>query len=32
VLTGREDARIDAAMSAATRAHADLAKVKRFWQ
>jgi len=32
VLTGREDGRIDAAMSEATRAHADLARVKPFWR
>jgi triphosphatase len=31
VLTGREDARMDAAMSAATHAHADLARIKPFW-
>jgi hypothetical protein len=31
LLTGREDARIDAAMAAATQAYADLAKVKPFW-
>jgi inorganic triphosphatase YgiF len=31
LLTGREDARIDAAMAAATEAYAKLARVKRFW-
>jgi triphosphatase len=31
LLTGREDARMDAAMTAATDAYADLAKVKPFW-
>jgi triphosphatase len=31
LLTGREDARIEAAMAAATQAYADLAKVKPFW-
>ena len=31
LLTGREDARIDAAMAAAMQAYADLAKVKPFW-
>lgn len=31
LLTGCEDARIDAAMAAATQAYADLAKVKPFW-
>ena len=30
-LTGREDARLDAAMAAATAAYAELAKVKPFW-
>ncbi len=32
LLTGREDARMDAAMTAATQAYADLAKVKPFWR
>jgi hypothetical protein len=32
VLTGREDARLDAAMAAATAAYAELVKVKRFWR
>jgi hypothetical protein len=32
LLTGRRDARIDAAMATATRAHGDPAKVRRFWQ
>jgi triphosphatase len=32
LLTGREDARLDAAMAAATRAYAQLAKVKPFWR
>jgi triphosphatase len=32
VLTGREDARLDAAMAAATEAYAELAKVKPFWR
>jgi inorganic triphosphatase YgiF len=32
LLTGREDARLDAAMAAATAAYAELAKVKRFWR
>ena len=32
LLTGREDARTDAAMTAATEAYADLAKVKPFWR
>jgi CHAD domain-containing protein len=32
LLTGREDARLDAAMSAATDAYAELAKVKPFWR
>jgi CHAD domain-containing protein len=32
VLTGREDARLDAAMAAATAAYADFAEVKRFWR
>jgi triphosphatase len=32
LLTGREDARMDAAMTAATDAYADLAKVKPFWR
>jgi triphosphatase len=32
LLTGREDARLDAAMAAATAAHAELAKVKPFWR
>jgi hypothetical protein len=30
--TGREDARIEPAMTAATNAYADLAKVKPFWR
>ena len=32
LLTGREDARMDAAMTTATDAYADLAKVKPFWR
>jgi CHAD domain-containing protein len=32
VLTGREDARLDAAMAAATDAYAELAKLKPFWR
>jgi CHAD domain-containing protein len=32
LLTGREDARMEAAMNAATEAYADLAKVKPFWR
>jgi CHAD domain-containing protein len=32
LLTGREDARKDAAMKSATAAYADLAKVKPFWR
>jgi CHAD domain-containing protein len=32
LLTGREDARLDAAMTAATEAYTDLAKVKPFWR
>jgi len=32
VLTGREDARIEATTTAATEAYADLAKVKPFWR
>jgi triphosphatase len=32
LLTGREDARIEPAMTAATHAYADLVKVKRFWR
>jgi CHAD domain-containing protein len=32
LLTGREDARKDAAMKMATEAYADLAKVKPFWR
>jgi hypothetical protein len=32
LLTGREDARKDAALTAATDAFADLAKVKPFWR
>ena len=32
LLTGREDARIDAAMRAATDAYADLSRVKPFWR
>jgi triphosphatase len=32
VLTGREDARLDTAMAAATEAYAELAKVKPFWR
>jgi len=32
LLTGREDARKDAAMNAATQAHAGLTKVKPFWR
>jgi len=32
LLTGREDARIEAAITAADEAYSDLAKVKRFWR
>jgi inorganic triphosphatase YgiF len=32
LLTGREDARVDPAMTAATEAYADLAEVKPFWR
>jgi CHAD domain len=32
LLTDRKDARIDAAMATATRAHGDPARVRRFWQ
>jgi triphosphatase len=32
LLTGREDARLDAAMAVATAAYAEWAKVKRFWR
>jgi hypothetical protein len=32
LLTGREDARTDAAMTAATEAYDHLAKVKPFWR
>jgi CHAD domain-containing protein len=32
LLTGREDARLDAAMAAATEAYGDLVKVKPFWR
>jgi triphosphatase len=32
LLTGREDARIEPALTAATEAYADLAKVKPFWR
>jgi inorganic triphosphatase YgiF len=32
LLAGREDARKDAAMAAATSAYAELARVKRFWR
>ena len=32
LLTGREDARLDAAMAAAVEAHAKLAKAKPFWR
>jgi triphosphatase len=32
LLTGREDARVDAAMATATDAYADLATVKPFWR
>jgi triphosphatase len=31
LLTGREDARTEAAMKAATETYSDLAKVKQFW-
>jgi inorganic triphosphatase YgiF len=31
LLTGREDARIESAMAAATEAYADLSKIKPFW-
>jgi CHAD domain-containing protein len=32
LLTGREDARLDAVMENATHAHAALAKIKPFWR
>jgi inorganic triphosphatase YgiF len=32
LLTGREDARIEAAIAAATEAYADLSKIKPFWR
>jgi triphosphatase len=32
VLTGREDARLDAATAAATAAYADFSEIKRFWR
>ena len=32
LLTGREDARMEAAMTAATEAYADLVKVRPFWR
>jgi inorganic triphosphatase YgiF len=32
LLTGLEDARTEAAMTAAVKAHADLEKIKRFWR
>ena len=32
LLTGREDARIEAAIRAANKAYADLVKIKRFWR
>jgi hypothetical protein len=32
LLTGREDARLDAAMTAATEAYTHLAEVKPFWR
>ena len=32
LLTGREDARLDAAMAATIEAYAELAKVKPFWR
>jgi triphosphatase len=32
LLTGREDARIEAAMTAAAQAYTDLAKIKPFWR
>jgi CHAD domain-containing protein len=32
LLTGREDARMEAAMTATTKAYADLVKVKPFWR
>jgi hypothetical protein len=32
LLTGREDARIEAALTTANEAYADLARVKRFWR
>jgi inorganic triphosphatase YgiF len=32
LLTGREDARADAAITAANEAYVDLAKIKRFWR
>jgi hypothetical protein len=32
LLTGREEARIEAAMRVATEAYADLAKVKAYWR
>jgi len=31
LLTGREDARLDAVLQRATDAHASLAKIKPFW-
>ncbi len=32
LLTGREDARAEAAMKTATKAYAELAKIKPFWR
>jgi hypothetical protein len=32
LLTGLEDARIDAAMTVATEAYADFGKIKPFWR
>ena len=32
LLTGREDARLDAVMENATQAHASLARIKPFWR
>jgi hypothetical protein len=32
VLTGREDARLDAALESAIEAHAALARMKPFWR
>ena len=32
LLTGREDARMEVAMTATTEAYADLVKIKPFWR